>query len=90
MDLLNNSVVKFLNKMTDILVLNLLFIFTSLPVFTIGASLSAMYAVSLRSVRYGDGYVVKTYFKAFKQSFKQSTAAFLVTAAAGADRKSVV
>ena len=84
MDLLNNSVVKFLNKMTDILVLNLLFIFTSLPVFTIGASLSAMYAVSLRSVRYGDGYVVKTYFKAFKQSFKQSTAAFLVTAAAGA------
>lgn len=83
MDLLNNSVVKFLNKMTDLLVLNLLFIFTSLPVFTIGASLSAMYAVSLRSIRYGDGYIVKTYFKAFRQSFRQSTVAFLITAGSG-------
>ena len=47
------------------------------------ASLSAMYAVSLRSIRYGDGYVVRTYFKAFKQSFRQSTISFLVLAACG-------
>ena len=47
------------------------------------ASLSAMYAVSLRSIRYGYGYVVRTYFKAFKQSFRQSTISFLVLAACG-------
>lgn len=83
MEQFNSSVVRFLNKMTDLLVLNLLFILTSIPIFTIGASLSAMYAVSLRSIRYGDGYVVRTYFKAFKQSFRQSTISFLVLAACG-------
>ena len=79
-----NVVIKFLNKMTDLFVLNLLFLICSLPVITIGASLTAMYATSLRSVRYGDGYVFKTFFTAFKKSFKQATLAWLITLAAGA------
>ena len=54
----------------------------TLPVVTIGAALAAMYAVNLRSVRYGDGYVVQTYFKAFKESFVQATIAWLIVAAA--------
>ncbi|MBE5866344.1 MAG: DUF624 domain-containing protein [Lachnospiraceae bacterium] len=74
---MDNPVIKFLNKMTDLIVLNLLFVICSLPVITIGASLTAMYAVSLRSVRYGDGYVVKTFFKHFKQNFVQATLAWM-------------
>ncbi len=73
-----NVVLKFLNKMTDLFVLNLLFLICSLPIVTIGASLTAMYAVNLRSVRYGDGYIVKTFFANFKKSFKQATIAWLV------------
>lgn len=73
-----NPVIRFLNKMTDLMVLNILFIVCSLPVFTLGASLTAMYAVNLRSVRDGDGYVVKRFFKAFKENFRQSTVAWLI------------
>ena len=85
MNLMNtdNFVVRALNKMTDILVLNILFVLCSLPIFTIGASLSAMYTVNLRSIRYGDGYVVRTFFTAFKRNFKQSTAAWLIVLGIG-------
>lgn len=74
----DNVVWRFLNKMTDLFLLNLLFVICSLPVVTIGASLAAMYTVNLRSVRYGDGYVVKGFFRGFRQCFKQATAAWLL------------
>ena len=44
---------------------------------TIGASFTAMYTVTLRSIRYGDGYVAKVFFAAFKRNFKQSTIAWV-------------
>ena len=74
----NNVVIVFLNKMTDMFLLNILFIIGCLPIFTVGASLSAMYAVNLRSVRYGDGYVVKTFLAFYKKCFKQATVAWIV------------
>ena len=74
----DNVVLRFLNKMTDMFLLNILFLVCSIPIITIGASLTAMYAVNLRSVRYGDGYVVKTFFTSFKQSFKQATLAWIL------------
>ena len=75
---MNDGVVKVLNKITDLLVLNILFLVSCIPVVTVGAALSSMYAVSLRSVRYEDGYVFQTYWKAFKRNFKQSTIVWLV------------
>ena len=61
----DNPLIRFLNKTTDLLVLNIVFLLCCLPVVTIGASLTAMYAVNLRSVRYGDGYVLKNFFKSY-------------------------
>ncbi|MCR5546454.1 MAG: YesL family protein [Lachnospiraceae bacterium] len=74
----DNPFIRFLNKVTDLLLLNILFIVCCLPIFTIGASISALYSVSLYSVRYGDGYVWKNFFAAFKKNFKQATLAWLV------------
>ena len=75
----NNPVIIFLNKMTDLLLLNLLFLICSIPFVTIGASLTAMYHVNLRSIRYGDGYVVKEFFKSFCRNLKQGTVAWILT-----------
>ncbi len=75
----DNIVIVMLNKLTDLVVLNLLFFFCSLPVITIGASICGLYAVNLRSVRFGDGYVIKTFFSGFKKSFKQATIVWLFT-----------
>lgn len=79
----DNPVFAFLNKMTDLIVLNLLFVICCIPIVTIGPAISAMYYVNLRSIRYGDGYVVRTFFKAFRESFKQSFVAWLITMALG-------
>lgn len=76
---MNSPVINFLNKMTDLLLLNFLFILFSLPIVTIGASLTAMYHVNLRSIRYGDGYIVKEFFKSFCRNLKQGTAAWILT-----------
>ena len=42
-----NPVFRFLSGIFDMILLNVLFILTSLPLFTIGASLTALYAVLL-------------------------------------------
>lgn len=78
-----SPVLAFLNKMADILILNLLFIVCSIPIITIGPALCAMYSVCLRSIRYGDGYVVRGFFKSFVQNFKQSLAAWILTLLVG-------
>lgn len=73
--LMENPVIRFLNKMTDLFVLNLLFLICCIPIVTIGPALTAMHYVNLKSVRYGDGYVVKRFFQAFRQNFLQSAIA---------------
>lgn len=69
--------------MTDLIVLNLLFLLCSIPVVTIGPAITAMYAVNLRSIRYSDGYVARMFFKSFKQNFKQSLVAWLIAMVIG-------
>ena len=71
-------VIQFLNKMADLILLNALWILCCIPIVTIGASTTAMYYVLIRSIRYGDGYVVKMFFLSFKRDFKQSTFAWLI------------
>ena len=73
----DNPVIRILNRCTDLVVLNLLFLLCCIPVVTIGAALTAMSSVTLRSVRYGDGYVVQHFFKAFRENFRRSTMVWL-------------
>lgn len=63
----------------DIIIVNILFIICSIPVFTMGASMSAMYYTLLKKQRTGEnGGVVKLFFKGFKDNFKKSTIAWLL------------
>ncbi len=70
---LDSPFVHVLNRFTDILVLNALFLLTCLPVFTIGAAWTALYSVALKMVRGEEAYIAKSYFKAMKQNFRQAT-----------------
>lgn len=74
---------RFFGRIGDIIVLNLIFVVTSLPVITIGTSLSALYAVAMKIVRGEEASVVKEYLKAWKQNFKTATICWLIMAAAG-------
>lgn len=73
----NNPVHLFLNKIGDIVIANLLFILCSVPVVTIGPSLTALYHCMLRSVKGNNNGTVKTFFAAFKQNFMQSLLVWL-------------
>ena len=74
---------SFLNRLWDILVLDFLFLITSIPLFTIGASLTALYSVTLKAVKKEESYIVKSYFRAWRENFKKSTIIWLFYAAAG-------
>ena len=42
---------QFMSKVFDLMVLNLVFIFTSIPIFTIGVNYTALYYVTLKMVK---------------------------------------
>ena len=69
----DSKAVRFLTVLCNLVILNFLWILTSLPVVTVGASNSAMFAVLFQYLDQGSDAVVKPYFKAFAANFKQST-----------------
>ena len=68
----NNVVHICMNMIGDIVLANLLFILCSIPIITIGPSLTALYHCMLRTVKGNNNGTVKTFFKAFKDNFFQS------------------
>lgn len=64
----------FLNKLGDVMILNLLTVICCIPVVTVGAALTALYSVTLKMVKNEEGKIVHSYFKAFRDNFKQATA----------------
>ena len=68
----------FLSNLTDIIVLNVLCFICCLPVITIGPSVTAMHYITLKIARDEEIYVLRDYFKAFKENFKQSIIAWMV------------
>ena len=73
-----SKLVDVLRFLGDLLAVNLLWLFTSLPILTVGAASSAAYAVLLRYVREGGIPILKNYFHAFKENFLQATALWLL------------
>ena len=63
--------------------LNLLWFICSLPIFTIGASTTALYYTSLKIVRGEESYVGPTFFRAFRENFRQATVLWLILLGAG-------
>lgn len=69
---------EIVSAIADLVILNLLFVLCSLPIFTIGASTTALFGVTKKMADNREGYIVRTYFKLFKENFKQSTAMWLI------------
>lgn len=79
----DNPVWRFIGKLGDLIILNILWIICSIPVFTIGASTTAVYYVTLKLARDEDDSTIKSFFRAFKSNFKQATVIWLILLAAG-------
>lgn len=74
----DSPVMDFLRTVTNLVIVNILFIICSIPIITFGAAYSAKYYVAMKVIR-GEGTgVFVPFFKAFKRNFKQSTAVWIV------------
>lgn len=79
----DNPLMRGLTRICDFIILNLLWIVCSIPIITIGASTTALYAVMLKIVKNEEGYIARGFLKAFKENFKESTILWLIVAAVG-------
>lgn len=75
---IDNPVMQAIGRAADFIILNILWILCSIPIVTIGASTTALYTVMLKLVKNEEGYIVKGFFKAFKENFRQSTVMELI------------
>lgn len=69
---------KILNKTGDLIILNIVFLVTCIPIVTIGSALSAMYSVTLKMCKDEESYIVRGYFKAFKANLKQTIIVYVI------------
>lgn len=67
-----------LNKMADLMWLNVLTVLCCLPVVTVGASLTALNYMALKIARDEESYITKGFFKSFRANFKQATVIWLI------------
>ena len=81
---MDSPIMRFLSRVCDIMILNILCIVFCIPIITAGASVTAMYTVTLKMVRGEESYIFKGFLKAFKENFKQSTIIWLILLVIGA------
>ena len=80
---MDNPFFRFVNRIADMIVLNVIFLVSCVPIFTIGPALTALYYVAINTWGREDGYIFKMYIKSFKENFKQSTVMWLILLAVG-------
>ncbi len=68
-----NGFWRGLYRLSDAILLGLLWLLASIPIVTIGASTTAAYTVALRWARDEEGYTWKGFWKSFKENFKPAT-----------------
>ena len=74
----NSKFSQFFIRIMDLILLNVVFIVTCIPIFTIGASITALYSTTLKMIRNEEGYIIRGYFKDFAKNFKQATGFWLI------------
>ena len=70
---LDSPLMNVLNKMADLMWLNILTLICCIPIITAGAALTSMHYVALKIVRNEESYITRGFFKSFKTNFRQAT-----------------
>ena len=75
---IDGPVIQFLNKMADLMLINILTMVCCIPIITAGAAFTAMHYMALKIVRDEECYITRGYFKSFRENFRQSTIIWLL------------
>jgi len=79
-----STATRFLTGLCNLIIVNLLFIITCIPIFTIGASLTALYRITIAILAGDNPAIFRDYFRAFKENFLKATLLELFYAAVSA------
>lgn len=78
---LNSPLMVALSKLADIIICNIMFVILSLPVITIGASLTALFHCMqwlIMDDERDEGLIFRDFWQAFRQNFRQATLLWLI------------
>ncbi len=81
---IENPFWQLINRLLHLILLNLLWFVCSIPIVTMGAATTAVYSVTLKMARNQEGYTTRSFFKAFRENFRQSTVIWLILLVMGA------
>ena len=68
---------RFMSKLADLMILNLLWILCSVPIITIGASTAALYKVTMEMAENRESYVVRTFIRTYLDNMKRATVGWM-------------
>ena len=77
---MDSKFMQAMSRIADLVTLNVLFLLSCVPLFTIGAASTAMYTVCFRFGTDREQGVCRSYFRAFRENFKQGTILWLILA----------
>ena len=69
---------QLISRFSSLAVLNLVFLCSCIPIFTVGAALTALYDVVFRMDTDREGKLFSSYFRAFAANFRQATPIWLL------------
>lgn len=75
---MDNKFFVFMGRIADLIILNFLCLICCIPIITAGASITAMFYVTLKMVRNEESYIFKGFLKSFKENLKQSIVIHLI------------
>ena len=76
----DGSFMYFLTKAGQVIILNIIFLVSCIPVFTIGTAATSLYYAMMKNIRRSRGYPAAEYWNSFKRTFVKGS---IFTAAAG-------
>lgn len=75
---MDNKFHVIMGKVADLIILNIVFMITCIPIVTIGPALIGLYEVTLKMVKNQESYIVKSYMQAFKANMKRGISVGIV------------
>ena len=79
----DNPFFMLMSRVWDLMILNFLAVLLCLPVVTAGASVTALYYITLKMAEDRESHIYRSFLKAFRDNLIQSTAIHLIMTAAG-------
>lgn len=74
---IHNPFIQILARVGDLMIANFLFILCSLPLITAGAAMAALTKITQDIAMETESGIFKSFFRAFRDNFKQATAVWL-------------